>query len=29
MLLEFVKGVALLLSLCVLLQGFNVRLCQA
>ena len=27
MLLEFVKGIALLLSLC-LLQGFNVRLCQ-
>lgn len=27
MLLEFVKGIALLLSLC-LLQGFNMRLCQ-
>ena len=27
MLLEFIKGIALLLSLC-LLQGFNVRLCQ-
>jgi diguanylate cyclase (GGDEF)-like protein/PAS domain S-box-containing protein len=28
MLLEFIKGIALLLSLC-LLQGFNVRLCHA